>query len=158
MEKFEKGCWYKKVFKDPRIDFYDVFKFDSMYINPNPNITDVSNIIRHTCFYRLFFDGRIKYYKNGNCTANDEYNTITKINTNCVGTIISDHKAITEEIKINEVTLSTELIPNNWTKLTSNYIYKKSLDVKEEIEYLQSMIKYFNDKIELLKKNQWKII
>ena len=151
MEKFEKDCWYKKVYNNPNIGFYDVFKVDKVLYYPISG----TKIIYHTCFYRLSFDGGIKYYKSG-VTINT--NNISKINTNCVGTIISDHKAITEEIKINEVTLSTELIPNNWTKLTSNYIYKKSLDVKEEIEYLQSMIKYFNDKIELLKKNQWKII
>lgn len=139
MENFEKDCWYKKVYTDPDMDFYDVFKFD---------FTTCNSILHHTCFYRLSFDGNIKYYKTG-ITLNN--NTITKLNGNSVGILISDHKEIIKDLAIEKVV--GKIVPNNWVKITSNYIYKKSIDVKEEIEYLQNMIKYFNEKIELLKKN-----
>ena len=72
MEKFEQGCWYKKVYDDPNIGFYDVFKVREHVVNK----LEKSEFIDHSCFYRLYYDGRYNYYKQGTCNINE---TITKV-------------------------------------------------------------------------------
>lgn len=159
MENFEKDCWYKKIQTDPDMGFYDVFKFD---------FTNCNTILHHKCFYRLSFNGDIKYYKSGVTLNNDN---ISKLDSKYIGTLISDHKEIVEEIRIpcgEEIFFNTK--PSfNWTKVTPvsslpkqtfNWNQKTSIseDREEgsklnEIMYLQSMVKYLNEKIELLKKN-----